>query len=114
MSAKNQLFLILDQKEIFWRQCSKQLWLQAGEKNTKYFHASCNSSRRTNMIQRLKDYEGHCFDWENGLHELIKRYYQQLFTATSTHEEFVLDCIPRTVIEEQNDQLLSPVTDGEV
>lgn len=53
--AKEELFLILDQKEIFWRQRSKQLWLQSGDKNTRYFHASCNIRRRTNHIQKLKD-----------------------------------------------------------
>lgn len=30
--ARKQLYLVLDQKEIFWRQRSKQLWLHTGEK----------------------------------------------------------------------------------
>lgn len=55
---KQKLFMILDQKEIFWRQRSKQLWLQSGDKNTKYFHASCSNRRRTNHIQKLKDDAG--------------------------------------------------------
>lgn len=46
--VKHQLFLILDQREVFWRQRSKQLWLQAGDKNTKYFHASASTRRRSN------------------------------------------------------------------
>lgn len=35
--ARKQLFLVLDQKEIFWRQRSKQLWLQAEEKTLNIF-----------------------------------------------------------------------------
>lgn len=79
-ATKKQLFLILDQKEVFWRQRSKQLWLQAGEKNTKYFHASCSRRRRVNHIQRLKNDNGEWISWDGGLQELIKDYYQQLFT----------------------------------
>ncbi|XP_074368854.1 uncharacterized protein LOC141708914 [Apium graveolens] len=57
-NTRQQLFLVLDQKEIFWRQRSKQLWLQAGEKNTKYFHASCKKRKRNNHIQKLKNADG--------------------------------------------------------
>lgn len=114
MNAKKQLFLVQDQKEIFWRQWSKQLWLQAGEKNTIFFHSACNNRRRTNRIQRLKDGEGHWYDWENGLHELIKSYYQNLFTASATQAGSILNCISRTISEEQNSRLLSPIVEEEV
>lgn len=40
--AKQELFLVLDQKEVFWRQRSKQMWLQVGDKNRNCFHAACN------------------------------------------------------------------------
>ncbi|XP_074342236.1 uncharacterized protein LOC141679713 [Apium graveolens] len=54
---KKKLFLILDQKEIFWRQRSKQLWLQAGDKNTKYFHGACDypvlANRMKNMLEKV-------------------------------------------------------------
>lgn len=68
-STRKQLHLILDQQEIFWRQRSKQLWLQAGDKNTKYFHASCNKRKRNNHIQRLKSEEGEWIDWNEGLED---------------------------------------------
>ncbi|XP_074336953.1 uncharacterized protein LOC141674128 [Apium graveolens] len=55
--AKQKLFLILDQNEMFWRQRSKQLWLQAGDKNTRYFHAAASERRRSNAIQKLQNTE---------------------------------------------------------
>ncbi|XP_074355749.1 uncharacterized protein LOC141695401 [Apium graveolens] len=65
--TKQQLFFILDQKEIFWCQRSKQLWLSAGDKNTKYFHAACNKRQRMNRIVKLKNESGEWLDWQNGL-----------------------------------------------
>ncbi|XP_074322878.1 uncharacterized protein LOC141659850 [Apium graveolens] len=56
--VKKQLLLILEQKEIFWRQRSKQLWLHSGDKNSKFFHASATAKIRSNQIHRLKDGEG--------------------------------------------------------
>ncbi|XP_074337078.1 uncharacterized protein LOC141674256 [Apium graveolens] len=93
--AKQKLFLILNQRKIFWKQRSKQLWLQSGDKNTKYFHASCNVRRRTNHIQKLKDTDGSWVDWQTNLQQLITRYYQDLFTATKSSE--VIDCVTESV-----------------
>lgn len=112
--TKKQLFLVLDQREIFWRQRSKQLWLQAGEKNTKYFHASCNIRRRTNHIQRLQNENGEWVDWNGGLHDLIRDYYQHLFTQGSCQSREVLECVPRTITDVHNNILLEPVSDSEV
>lgn len=69
--TKYQLYLILDRKEVFWRQRSKQLWLNAGDKNTKFFHTACNKRQRTNIIVKLKDESGEWIDWQNGLDNLI-------------------------------------------
>lgn len=113
-AAKKQLFLILDQKEIFWRQRSKQLWLQSGDKNTKFFHASCNTRRRTNQICKLKSEAGDWKDWQNGLDELITSYYDTLFTSSQTEVEEIIRCVPQTITNEQNSQLLMAVTEEEV
>lgn len=113
-SIKKQLFLVLDQKEFFWRQRSKQLWLQVGEKKTRYFHLACNTRKRNNHIQRLRNGVSEWVDWNGGLQELVKEYFQQLFTEEYTHEEGVLNGIVNSVSEQQNRELLRTVTVQEV
>ncbi|XP_074336431.1 uncharacterized protein LOC141673577 [Apium graveolens] len=61
--AKEKLDSIFNQREIFWRQRSKQLWLQTGDKNSKYFHKIASGRRRNNHIQRLQDGNGNWLDW---------------------------------------------------
>lgn len=114
IEAKKQLFLILDQKKIFWRQRSKQLWLQSGDQNTRYFHAACNTRRRINRIQRLKNENGDWIDWQNGLQHLISKYYQDLFCATDTDSGEVIDSVPQTINQGHNSNLLKEITSDEV
>ncbi|XP_030508978.2 uncharacterized protein LOC115723633 [Cannabis sativa] len=61
-SVEARLQEVLIQKEIFWRQRSKKLWLKEGDQNSKYFHAMATSRRRNNSIQRLKNEQGVCKD----------------------------------------------------
>lgn len=83
--AKWRLSLILEQKEIFWRQRSKQLWLHSGDKNSKYFLASPSARRRSNQIHKLKNGEGEWVDWDEGLTEHITEHFSNLFTATQSN-----------------------------
>ncbi|XP_074352348.1 uncharacterized protein LOC141691513 [Apium graveolens] len=67
-NTRQQLFLVLDQKKIFRRQRSKQLWLQVGEKNTKYFNASYKKKKHNNHIQKFKNADG---AWQQQNSELL-------------------------------------------
>lgn len=52
---QKKLAEIYHQKEVYWRQRSKQLWLQLGDRNTKYFHTSTTIRRKNNLIVKLQD-----------------------------------------------------------
>ena len=40
--------------EMDWRQRSRQLWLAAGDANTKFFHQVANGQHRSNRVGRLQ------------------------------------------------------------
>lgn len=105
---------MLDQRKVFWRQRSKQLWLSAGDKNNKFFHSYASHRRRNNQISKLKNDDGHWVEWDNGLSELISGFYSNLFTANEVDFEEVISNIPTTVTRAQNEVLLQPITVEEV
>ncbi|KAL8115300.1 hypothetical protein AgCh_021954 [Apium graveolens] len=113
-ATKKELSLILSQREIFWRQRSKQLWLQSGDQNSRFFHASASTRRRNNQIHRLQNDTGNWVDWENGLPDLISRYFTDLFKTGGLNYNDITQWVPTTISAVQNEQLLSPISDEEV
>ncbi|XP_062076041.1 uncharacterized protein LOC133780185 [Humulus lupulus] len=74
--AQKDLHEVYSQREVFWRQRSKQLWLKAGDQNSKYFHAAASTRRRNNQIHSLLRDDGVCVEWENGLSEVKEALFQ--------------------------------------
>lgn len=99
---------------MFWRQRSKQLWLQAGDKNTHFSHAAATERRRSNSFQKLQNEEEVWVELEDGLDDLLTSYFNQIFSATENQWEGVVDRVTRTITDEQNELLLSEVTIEEV
>ena len=48
-----ELDTLLLQEEISWRQKSRALWLQEGDRNTSYFHALANAHRNYNSLNTI-------------------------------------------------------------
>ncbi|XP_062089159.1 uncharacterized protein LOC133795722 [Humulus lupulus] len=112
--AESLLFEVLSQQEVFWRQRSKQFWLQAGDLNTKFFHASANKRRRRNQVVALKDDDGVLRDWDSGLDRVMVDYFKQLFSTSTTDWCVVTECISATVSDEVNLDLVRPIESDEV
>ncbi|XP_059070965.1 uncharacterized protein LOC131862171 [Cryptomeria japonica] len=54
-SLKVELAEILLREEMYWRDKSRELWIDAGDSNSKIFHASFKAKRNKNRINQLKD-----------------------------------------------------------
>lgn len=66
-NEKKRLSDIYVQQEIFWRQRPKQIWLQEGDHNSKYFHAATKNRRKVNQIHSLQDDTSASVEWGSGL-----------------------------------------------
>lgn len=113
-AVKKQLASILNQREIFWRQRSKQMWLQAGDQNSRFFHKLASNRRRNNQIHNLKDTYENWVDWEFGLDTLMERCFNDLFRATESDWKEVIECIPTIITDAQNVKFLKPIEEEEV
>lgn len=111
---KEGLMETLAQQEAFWKQRAKQFWLNAGDKNSKYFHAVASERKRQNTIQRLKNDRGDWVTWDAGLQEVMVNYFRDMFTTTNIEDEEVLEGIPLTVSDVQNQELLKPIEEEQV
>uniref|UniRef100_A0A803NUS5 Reverse transcriptase domain-containing protein n=1 Tax=Cannabis sativa TaxID=3483 RepID=A0A803NUS5_CANSA len=112
--SKQMLFETLNQREIFWRQRSKQLWLKNGDQNSKFFHSKASSLRRNNNIVCLKDEMGTPKYWDTGLGELMLDYFSKIFTAEPGNCSEVLSCVSPRVTDDENAILIRPIEDQEV
>ena len=63
-----------------WRQKSRELWLQYGERNTKFFHLFIIIQRRKNSIDNIKNNNG---DWISYA-KLIRKYFHDGFKELFT------------------------------
>uniref|UniRef100_A0A803PHA9 Reverse transcriptase domain-containing protein n=1 Tax=Cannabis sativa TaxID=3483 RepID=A0A803PHA9_CANSA len=113
-AAEANLQEVLMQKEIFWRQRSKQLWLREGDQNSKYFHAMATSRRRNNSIQKLKNNQGDWVDWQHNLSGLMIDYFSNLFSSSSPDIAEVTNAIPKLVSDAQANVMVEPIADDEV
>ena len=41
-------------EEVSWRQKSREIWLNEGDRNTRFFHRMTNAHRRKNQLTRIK------------------------------------------------------------
>uniref|UniRef100_A0A803NVG6 Uncharacterized protein n=1 Tax=Cannabis sativa TaxID=3483 RepID=A0A803NVG6_CANSA len=111
--AEKQLFEIYAQREVFWRQRSKQLWLRDGDNNSRYFHASATTRQKNNAITKLQGPNGVWCDWNSGLNHVIQSYFEELFCSSNVHLAGVVDNIRPSLTAQQNVDLLASVTEEE-
>ena len=68
-------------EEISWRQKSRVLWLQEGDKNSKFYHRLANSHRIANSIAKLS-IDGNMFYNQDDIRDHIASFYEHLYKET--------------------------------
>ena len=76
------------QEEISWRQKSRAISLQEGDKNTKFFHRIANSNRRSSSISSLM-INGELSSDKEAISSSITQFYQDLYSEGVSRRPFL-------------------------
>ncbi|KAI9113241.1 hypothetical protein K1719_015766 [Acacia pycnantha] len=103
------------QEEVYWWQRSRIMWLNSGDKNTRFFHSSVVQRRQRNKILRLKDDRGVWLEERVEINAAFNSFYQNLFSSVGPRPmEQALSYVNKVVTEEDNSNLMRPVTNQEI
>ncbi|KAL4291122.1 hypothetical protein GQ457_14G012230 [Hibiscus cannabinus] len=106
---------LLAMEEQYWHQRSRVKWLNFGDRNTKFFHATTIQRRRTNTIRRLKGENGQWIENTESLKKHIVDHFDEQFHEKVTNKgNEVLDLIDRNVTDTMNRELEKEVTEEEI
>ncbi|KAL3034328.1 hypothetical protein AAZX31_02G187900 [Glycine max] len=99
--------LSLVQEEMYWRQRAKAYWLKDGNMNSKFFHTFASTRKKRNQIDALMNVEGQWIDDQEGICELARSYFEDLFHLDEGSYDPVVDLVHPYLSEEDNHPLLA-------
>lgn len=103
------------QEEIFWGQRSRIKWLNWGDRNTSFFHASTIQRRESNRIHRIRRTDGSWIEGQSKISAEALEYYKQVFSAEGVSQiEECLSHVPSIVNQDLRDRLVEPVSEYEI
>uniref|UniRef100_A0A1J3K9V2 Uncharacterized protein n=1 Tax=Noccaea caerulescens TaxID=107243 RepID=A0A1J3K9V2_NOCCA len=114
-NLKKDLAHAYKEEELFWRQKSREQWLKAGDKNTKYFHNCVKGRKIKNKILMLLDESG-CEHFSEGAKgNIAVEYFRDLFMSSNPFDLISLfeGFTPR-VTQSMNEMMTAPITNDEI
>lgn len=100
---------ILAKEEVFWKQKSRETWLEEGDKNPKFFHNSVTMRRVINHISRIKlSDDSEVVNPKFIAKEAIDFFSLILNSDWSPHgfvQDKFIKCIPKLLSKDQYDSL---------
>ncbi|GAU40809.1 hypothetical protein TSUD_397930 [Trifolium subterraneum] len=76
---------ILECEEMWWSQRSRALWLEHGDKNTKYLHMKVNIRKTKNTIETIRDSQGQIQHEASKIEQIMVEHFQTLFIKQNTN-----------------------------
>ncbi|XP_057868066.2 uncharacterized protein LOC131075250 [Cryptomeria japonica] len=109
---------ILSKEEIYWKQRSIIQWLKEGDKNLAFFHRSAYIHRRRNFIKILRDDSDQEIIGDSLIRQSATDFFIGLYTESGRNdvslEDSLLSKLLNAIEEEDNCQLLAPISSEEV
>lgn len=97
-------------EEMYWKQRSRQEWLQHGDQNTNFFYDKTKQRRVRNSISTIKDASGQAFSEEAEISEIFVQHFNELFCADGNIEimESVIGKVQATLPHTLQQMLAEP------
>ncbi|XP_031095216.1 uncharacterized protein LOC115999508 [Ipomoea triloba] len=112
--TEKELLKLLEQQHLFWKQRAKEHWYKGADLNSKFFHNSVKSRKRSNKIHKLKNADGTWVENEDSIGQIMVDYFQTLFIADQGNMDAVLANILTKITPLDNLKLIQPVSTKEV
>lgn len=101
-----------------WHLKSCTIWIQEGDKNTKFLPCYVNHRRKVNTIWEISDVEGNCYCSQEEITNLALTHFEQAYKRNEINcgeEQFYgVSEYPRMFEEEANLELYKDVTMEEI
>lgn len=86
--SKNNLDILQQKEEEFWRIRSRWNWLAYGDKNIRCFNHHTSQRKKKNHIEGLLDEQGNEEDDSDKMEDIAVNYFSTLFIATTPNHAF--------------------------
>lgn len=104
-------------EELFWKNKSRNTWLNVGDRNTRYFHNSAKVRNQRNNINSIIDNQGVVRRGNNQIGEVAIDYFTDLFRSQPVNEAlltYIFQGFQKRVTDEINKELIREVSDDEI
>lgn len=105
--------MILEQ-ELYWHQRARTEWIQAGDRNTKFFHSKASAITSRNFIKAPQDNESTWHIHDDVLSTILLDYFTSLFTSARCNTHLLATLHFNQVSDTDYENLVAPISDWEL
>ncbi|KAF9619067.1 hypothetical protein IFM89_005081 [Coptis chinensis] len=106
VDQENQVELLLQQEQMFWKQKSRTKWDNDNDRSTKFFHAMANRNRSKSLITEMKNDEGITLDTQDEIGKHIVKHYFDKFRKVDHNIDWeLIHNMPQEMQSEDNEFL---------
>lgn len=96
---------------MFWRQKSRDKWIQDGDRNTNFFHLTTLVRRRRNKIEGLFNSDGSWFSDASSMKNIVVEFFPNLFSVQEVVDNRFVCIWPFPEIDQVHvDEICKPIS----